>query len=271
MKRSREPEQDINPASPGSPDEEASLSGSQHMAKYTELDLATSDSDIDDDDTQPPASSVHILCSLPPHAEMAFTSYAAYEVHYSSAHTNRCLTCRKNFPSQHLLDVHIEEMHDPLAKVKREQGGYTFSCFVEGCDRKCATPQKRRMHMIDKHLYPRNFFFAVTRDGIDGRRSLLVDGGGGGREHRRRRSSGASQTKGVRRRAATMEKEAGGSGEQQASSSSAGARTHEGSTASPARATDADVDAITGSMASLRFVPGAVRFGNRNRRGFAKE
>lgn len=127
MKRSREPEEDINPASPGLSDLDSSPhhhADHQRPAKYAELDLAVTDSDGDDGDTSSPAP-VHMLCSLPPHAEMTFTSYAAYEVHYSSAHTNRCLTCRKNFPSQHLLDVHIEESHDPLAKLKREQGNHT--------------------------------------------------------------------------------------------------------------------------------------------------
>src|SRR3954447_3040965 len=62
-----------------------------------------------------------------------------------------------------------------------------YSCFVEGCDRKCSTPQKRRLHLIDKHMYPKNFFFAVTKEGIDGRRSMLLEGG-----HRRRRSSVAA-------------------------------------------------------------------------------
>lgn len=106
--------------------------------------------------------------------------------------------------------------------------------------------------MIDKHMYPKNFFFAVTRDGIDGRRSLLNDG-----THHRRRSSTASQTKGARRRAATLE----GQGDD----------AEERAAPKPPVAADSDVDAITGSMASLRFVPGAVKFGNRNRAGFSKQ
>ncbi|KAG2017135.1 hypothetical protein GB937_005733 [Aspergillus fischeri] len=30
-----------------------------------------------------------------------------------------------------------------------------YSCFIEDCDRKCSTPQKRRMHLIDKHMFPK--------------------------------------------------------------------------------------------------------------------
>ncbi|KAM3435258.1 hypothetical protein MY4824_004983 [Beauveria thailandica] len=258
MKRSREPQDDINPASPDSPDTGVPPSGPQHTAKYTELDLDAAASDTDRSALL--SSAVHILCSLPPHADMAFDSYTAYEAHYSSFHTNRCLQCRKNFPSQHLLGVHIEEMHDPIVRVQRDQGVHTFSCFVEGCDRKCMTPQKRRMHMIDKHMYPKNFFFAVTRDGIDGRRSLLVDGA-----PRRRRSSATSQSKCARGRAATLEGQTPDAGAQASRSPADKER------ASQAPTLDDDVDNITSSMASLRFVPAAVKFGNRNRSGFAKQ
>ncbi|ATY61159.1 C2H2 type zinc finger domain-containing protein [Cordyceps militaris CM01] len=259
MKRSREPQEDINLAYPGSPDGDMLPSGLQHAAKYTELDPAVGQVDTES------SSLVRILCSLPPHSEMAFDSYTAYEVHYSSHHTNRCLQCRKNFPSEHLLGVHIEELHDPIVRVRRDQGAHTYSCFVEGCDRKCMTPQKRRMHMIDKHSYPKNFFFAVTRDGIDGRRSLLVEGGGGGRS-RRRSSSAASQTKEARRRAATLEGKTPGAGEQPSESQAADQQQ-----ATSSAKVDDDIDAITGSMASLRFVPAVIKFGTRNRRGFAKQ
>jgi hypothetical protein len=65
-------------------------------------------------------------CSLPPHREgLAFASYAEYESHYRKAHTNRCVECRKNFPSEHLLNVHIEECHDSFVAVKRERGEHT--------------------------------------------------------------------------------------------------------------------------------------------------
>lgn len=71
-------------------------------------------------------------CSLPPHRELlAFNSYQEYESHYNTFHTNRCLECRKNFPSEHLLSVHIEESHDPLVRVKRDKGEHTVSKTAE--------------------------------------------------------------------------------------------------------------------------------------------
>lgn len=137
-----------------------------------------------------------------------------------------------------------------------------YSCFVEGCERKCMTPQKRRLHLIDKHLYPRNFFFAVTKDGIDGKRSLLIE-----TSHRRRSSAGSqSQAKESRRRANTLEKEASQpDSKSQPSQPSATADTGE---AKPKKA-DTDMADLTGAMSALQFVPTSVRFG-RGRAGFSR-
>lgn len=67
-------------------------------------------------------------CSLPPHREtLSFTSYEDYEVHYLQNHVNRCSECSKNFPVGHLLNVHIEENHDPLIAARRARGEKTVS------------------------------------------------------------------------------------------------------------------------------------------------
>ena len=67
-------------------------------------------------------------CSLPPHREtLSFTSYEDYEVHYLQSHVNRCSECSKNFPTGHLLNLHIEENHDPLAAARRARGDKTVS------------------------------------------------------------------------------------------------------------------------------------------------
>ena len=125
--------------------------------------------------TADPAVEV-MRCSLPPHREtLSFTSYADYEVHYRQAHVNRCVECGRNFPTGRFLDLHIEENHDPLTAAKKDRGKKTvysvfilfislivfltcfgqYGCFIEDCERKCSTPQKRRMHLIDKHMFPR--------------------------------------------------------------------------------------------------------------------
>jgi len=69
-------------------------------------------------------------CSLPPHRQIiTFTSFEEYDVHYAKTHTNRCVECRKNFPTEHFLNLHIEENHDSLVSVRRERGEKTVRHF----------------------------------------------------------------------------------------------------------------------------------------------
>lgn len=71
-----------------------------------------------------------IQCSLPGHARgMGFLNYQEYESHYVQVHTNRCLECGRNFPTAHIMALHIHEHHDALAEVKREQGLSTVSAY----------------------------------------------------------------------------------------------------------------------------------------------
>ncbi|KAF2259911.1 hypothetical protein CC78DRAFT_536750 [Lojkania enalia] len=112
-------------------------------------------------------------CSLPPHQPLAFASFDEYDVHYQKTHMNRCQECSKNFPSEHFLHLHIAENHDPINAAKRDRGEKTYACLHPPCDRLCSTPQKRRLHCIDKHLFPRNYDFFIVNDGIDRRTSML--------------------------------------------------------------------------------------------------
>ncbi|EIT72625.1 hypothetical protein F9C07_10878 [Aspergillus flavus] len=103
-------------------------------------------------------------CSLPPHREtLSFPSYDDYEVHYKQTHVNRCTACGKNFPTDRFLNLHIEENHDPLIAAKKDRGEKTYGCFIEDCERKCSTPQKRRMHLIDKHMFPKRAIITFAR------------------------------------------------------------------------------------------------------------
>ncbi|KAK1245223.1 hypothetical protein MKX08_004852 [Trichoderma sp. CBMAI-0020] len=255
MKRSREPEEhlELDPPEVDSPhlaDADVDL---RPVSKIAGLDSAAEDEE----------AGFVMRCSLPPHREsIGFRFYDDYEAHYHNFHTNRCIECRKNFPTDHLLNVHIEECHDPLARVAREKGEHTYSCFVEGCERKCMTPQKRRLHLIDKHTYPKNFFFAVTKDGIDGKRSLLIE------SSRRRRSSAGSQSqaKNLRRRANTLEKEAS---QPDSKSQPSQPSTTANKDKEKLEKADTDMADLTGAMSALQFVPSSVRFG-RGRAGFSK-
>jgi hypothetical protein len=125
-------------------------------------------------------------CSLPPHRDaLEFASIEDFEIHYAKDHSNRCTSCGKNFPTAHFLALHIDENHNTFREALQAQGEKTYACFVEGCDRKCSTPQKRRLHLIDKHSFPKIYNFRVVDTGIDKSTSMLHEG-------RRRRVSTAS-------------------------------------------------------------------------------
>ncbi|KAK3375172.1 hypothetical protein B0H63DRAFT_482070 [Podospora didyma] len=272
---------------PSTTSRKAALSPSP-AAKFTELEPETAS-----------VSSVNMRCSLPPHKEaLVFSSYDEYEAHYRNQHGNRCHECRRNFPSAHFLDLHIEEMHDSFLAVKRERGEHTYSCFVEGCERKCSTPQKRRMHLIDKHMYPKNFFFAVTKEGIDGRQSLLLEGG---ESHRRRRSSVATiattaansrrrkppsssafnppspsgeGSSSLAERPEMTDSEAVDAKHQPREDAAAGSQQGNAGNSSrekPAAASDVEMADLVDAMSSLRFIPPSVRFGRGGKKtGFSR-
>jgi len=199
---------------------------------------------------------------------MSFVTYAEYETHYQQAHTNRCTECSKNLPSAHFLELHIAENHDPLLAARREKGGKTFACFVEGCDKVCSEWTKRRSHLVDKHCFPKNYDFFIVDRGIDGRRSMLrsgVDAQGHRKSSRERRASSA-----------TMDTESTGAtsvckdeDEQVASKAIV-------SLEAPAQVADmampnASVDELASSMSSLQMVPRSITFGRRKgRAGLAK-
>ena len=72
-------------------------------------------------------------CSLPPHHEvLAFSTFADFEIHYSKDHANRCSECHKNFPTEHFLELHIGENHDPLSEARRAKGEKTVGLQQPG-------------------------------------------------------------------------------------------------------------------------------------------
>jgi hypothetical protein len=116
------------------------------------------------------------------------------------------------------------------------------------------------MHLIDKHMYPKNFFFAVTKDGIDGRRSMLLEGG-----HRRRRSSVAVVTTSAKAQPNGQVV----SGSKAAADPAEAEETNQNSS-SPKQKPDVVMEDLAGAMSALQFVPPSIRFGRGGKAGFAK-
>ncbi|KAI9374908.1 hypothetical protein BJX61DRAFT_495949 [Aspergillus egyptiacus] len=197
-------------------------------------------------------------CSLPPHREtLSFSSYEDYEVHYQQTHVNRCTECGRNFPTDRFLNLHIEENHDPLIVARRERGEKTYSCFVENCERKCSTPQKRRMHLIDKHMFPKTYNFYIVNDGIDKQTSMLRSM----QTHRRRLSSTPSSPQEGRLRNRQTSISLPSSNPNPVLNSGPNRTARSGSD-------EMEIAELEKSMAALRFVPASVtnkgRVGNRS-------
>lgn len=51
----------------------------------------------------------------------AFDALEDYEHHYHTLHGNVCSSCKRAFPSGHLLDTHILEWHDSLFQILAER------------------------------------------------------------------------------------------------------------------------------------------------------
>lgn len=243
VRQDSNPFQNHTPHHPSSHDTTSTEETNHHPGKYTHLAPSS---------TSPPPSILH--CTLPPHAPLGFPSYSLYETHYLQSHTHRCHSCLRNFPSDHYLNLHIAEYHDPITASRRERGEKTYQCFVEGCDKLCSAWQKRRMHLVDKHGFPREYDFFVVRDGCDGRTSLL-------RSERSLRKSSLSEGSGVREEPLLpADADVGDEGQKKCAPN----QTHGKSKP------DVEMDDIAQSMAALKFVPKSVTFGRRKGGGLAK-
>ena len=126
------------------------------------------------------------------------------------------------------------------------------------------------MHLIDKHMFPKDYDFYVVNDGIDRRSSMLRSG-------RHRRQSSAAQNRAhteenARNRSSTIETttEMQGVGDGKETPRQ---ETPEESILTPGSSQDADMDDLAGAMSALKFVPPSVRFGRgrgKGRGGFSR-
>ncbi|CAN6651978.1 hypothetical protein TRVA0_025S01552 [Trichomonascus vanleenenianus] len=109
-----------------------------------------------------------ILCNLPPtcsETPVELTD-SEFEQHYYDCHTFHCFECRGRFPSEHLLDLHLRELHDHLVAELRDRGESVFKCFVESCPRVFKTSVDRNEHAVSDHGYPQDYGFDIVRKGL---------------------------------------------------------------------------------------------------------
>ncbi|GAA6015494.1 hypothetical protein JCM11491_004371 [Sporobolomyces phaffii] len=145
--------------------------------------------------SSPNSNDTAYTCSLPPtcaSAPVSFATSSLYAQHYQTFHSYVCqappstyafaqsstdkhkhidedgAACGRIFPDQNLLDLHLQECHDPVTQVLQQRGDKTFECLDRnrGCLKKFSTPKNRRLHLIAEHGYPKEWFFGVTVWGI---------------------------------------------------------------------------------------------------------
>jgi hypothetical protein len=121
------------------------------------------------------------------------------------------------------------------------------------------------MHLIDKHMFPKDYDFYVVDDGIDQRSSMLKSG-----RHRRRSSAAQHKTEiedRTRRRASTQSKMTGENSKAESLDTVDGSEGPQsgGSDVQKIAITngsqpDTEMDDLSGAMSALKFVPTSVRF-----------
>lgn len=219
----------------------------QSPAKILELD-------IDVRYSAPTPSAMQ--CLLPPHHPISFVSAEEFDIHYTKEHTNRCVSCGKNLPSAHYLNLHHDERHNPLRAELAEKGDKTYKCLVEDCDKLCSSPQKRRLHLIDKHSFPKAYNFQVTDRGIDRADSLLQG------QRRRRLSTVTAGTH--QRRLSTLFQAVDTNG-----GPLANAKVQSLTTATEAKTYNkpvSNIEQLDRAMAALQFVPTSVQSKQRKKK-----
>ncbi|KAK0489291.1 hypothetical protein IW261DRAFT_1557772 [Armillaria novae-zelandiae] len=140
------------------------------------------------------------------------------------------------------------ECHDPLAAIRKERGDKIFACHLTTCPKLFLTPKARRLHLINAHGFPKEYFFAVTNKGVGG---LLKKWG-----------EGASMIRGEwKQKEGPVEDD--DNDIQSDNGTAEEIEIEEPSNDLPAEEKSDDLDALADSMTSLSLVPDSIRFGPR--------
>ena len=112
-----------------------------------------------------------IICSSP-YCNEIFTSIKQSQLHYELNHCFQCHQCTihsnnndsnnnyyYNYPNEHLLDLHLKEIHDIYYKTGLQQKKIQYTCLVMTCNSKFYNDHERFQHLINDHGYPIWFRF----------------------------------------------------------------------------------------------------------------
>ncbi|KAI0693411.1 hypothetical protein BC835DRAFT_1406788 [Cytidiella melzeri] len=225
----------------------------------------------------------NLLCTLPPtcnppNRPTPLANSKELETHYATYHAHVCedTGCGCVFPDARLLELHQTECHDPIAMLRKERGEKIFACHLPTCPRVFGTPKTRRLHLVQVHGYPKEYFFAVTNKGVGG---LLKKWGEGAsmirgtwkvREGLQDEDDGAESDDGddeVEKGDDTLETRGGEKSNISRLESGPLVEEDDEDDDETAIAPDASVDELAASMDTLSLVPPAIRFGRGAKRG----
>ncbi|KAF7371036.1 hypothetical protein MSAN_00737800 [Mycena sanguinolenta] len=218
------------------------------------------------------SSSMPLLCTLPPtcnHHPTPIANSKDLEAHYATYHAHVCEeeACKCVFPDARLLEIHQTECHDPLAAVRKDRGEKIFACHLASCNKLFMTPKARRLHLINAHQYPKEYFFAVTNKGVGGLLKRWGDGASLMRgEWKPRESSAVSETRQPDPPSVLVEEDDDDNDEDEILNASGPSRiSHQQQ--QPTTGAGAGVDSLTESLNALALVPPSIRFGRGGKNG----
>lgn len=241
-----------------------------------------------------------LLCTLPPtcnpphNTPTPLANSSELEIHYGKYHAHVCEQpkCGLVFPDARLLELHQTECHDPLAALRKDRGEKIFACHLASCPRKFLTPKARRLHLIQAHSYPKEYFFAVTNKGVGGLLKRWGDGASmiRGKWKPREDAKGKGNTSGDQEEG-EMEvdgdsegsdeaEEEGDTSDYEGEATPRVSQLHDFDAGSPAttprmaamqsprqQQSTSEMDKLEQSMTSLSLVPDTIRFGRGGKSG----
>ncbi|XP_037951525.1 protein lethal(2)k10201-like [Teleopsis dalmanni] len=78
------------------------------------------------------------------------------ETHETLPHV--CAQCSEAYPTPHLLDMHVAEIHDSYFEALVRKGEKPmYACFFMNCSIKSYSYAERNKHCVKVHKFPKNF------------------------------------------------------------------------------------------------------------------
>lgn len=67
-----------------------------------------------------------VTCREPPchRNPVSFSDVGQYELHHRQFHSLVCIECHAHFPSERIMELHLEERHDPFVEAQRAKNTY---------------------------------------------------------------------------------------------------------------------------------------------------